>query len=83
MDNKLFSSHPDGFLQYVNHVLCVQTVHLCLEKGLSPVNSNQAPLTPQPNTRISASYHTQTKDKEQPPEAKDKPEYSFVTQGKT
>uniref|UniRef100_A0A3B5QZH6 Protein tyrosine phosphatase non-receptor type 13 n=1 Tax=Xiphophorus maculatus TaxID=8083 RepID=A0A3B5QZH6_XIPMA len=25
MDNKLFSSHPDGFLQYVNHVLCVQT----------------------------------------------------------
>uniref|UniRef100_M3ZQQ9 Tyrosine-protein phosphatase non-receptor type 13 n=1 Tax=Xiphophorus maculatus TaxID=8083 RepID=M3ZQQ9_XIPMA len=30
-----------------------QTVHLRLEKGLSPVNSNQAPLTPQPNTRIS------------------------------
>ncbi|XP_043952121.1 tyrosine-protein phosphatase non-receptor type 13 [Gambusia affinis] len=57
-----------------------QTVHLRLEKGLSPVNSNQAPFTPQPKTRISANNHTQTKDKEQPPEAKDKPEYSFVTQ---
>uniref|UniRef100_A0A0S7ESV5 PTN13 n=1 Tax=Poeciliopsis prolifica TaxID=188132 RepID=A0A0S7ESV5_9TELE len=60
-----------------------QTVHLRLEKGLSPMNSNQAPLTPQPNTRMSANNHTQAKDKEQPPEAKDKPEYSFVTQGKT
>ncbi|XP_014842866.1 PREDICTED: tyrosine-protein phosphatase non-receptor type 13 isoform X3 [Poecilia mexicana] len=60
-----------------------QTVHLRLEKGLSPENGNQAPLTPQTNTRISASNHSQTKDKEQPPEAKEKPEYSFVTQDNT
>uniref|UniRef100_A0A3P9Q2V9 Tyrosine-protein phosphatase non-receptor type 13 n=1 Tax=Poecilia reticulata TaxID=8081 RepID=A0A3P9Q2V9_POERE len=60
-----------------------QTVHLRLEKGLSPENSNQAPLTPQPTTRISASNHSQTKNKEQPLEAKEKPEYSFVTQDNT
>ncbi|KAM4720013.1 tyrosine-protein phosphatase non-receptor type 13 isoform 2-T3 [Anableps anableps] len=57
-----------------------QTVQLRLEKGLPPVDTTQAPLTPQSTIRLSTNNHSQTKDKEQPPEAKDKPDYSFVTQ---
>ncbi|KAK5617687.1 hypothetical protein CRENBAI_001665 [Crenichthys baileyi] len=56
-----------------------QTVQLRLEKGLLPADSTRAPLTPQSAMRSSAGNHSQAKNKEQPPEAKDEPEYSFVT----
>lgn len=60
-----------------------QTVHLLLERGHVPANSIHAPLTPK-NTPPSATGYDRnlTKNKEQPLEAKEKPEYSFITQGK-
>lgn len=61
-----------------------QTVHLLLERGHIPANSIHAPLTPK-NTPPSASTgydRSPTKNKEQTLEAKEKPEYSFITQGK-
>ncbi|XP_006789147.1 tyrosine-protein phosphatase non-receptor type 13 isoform X1 [Neolamprologus brichardi] len=59
-----------------------QTVHLLLERGHVPANSIHAPLTPK-NTPPSASTgydRNPTKNKDQPLEAKEKPEYSFITQ---
>uniref|UniRef100_A0AAX7U633 Tyrosine-protein phosphatase non-receptor type 20 n=1 Tax=Astatotilapia calliptera TaxID=8154 RepID=A0AAX7U633_ASTCA len=59
-----------------------QTVHLLLERGHVPANSIHAPLTPK-NTPPSASTgydRSPTKNKEQTLEAKEKPEYSFITQ---
>uniref|UniRef100_A0A669DEB1 Tyrosine-protein phosphatase non-receptor type 20 n=1 Tax=Oreochromis niloticus TaxID=8128 RepID=A0A669DEB1_ORENI len=58
-----------------------QTVHLLLERGHVPANSIHAPLTPK-NTPPSATGYDRnlTKNKEQPLEAKEKPEYSFITQ---
>ncbi|XP_012735223.2 tyrosine-protein phosphatase non-receptor type 13 isoform X3 [Fundulus heteroclitus] len=55
-----------------------QTVQLRLEKSIA--DGTPAPLTPQTTVRLAAGNRSQAKDKEQPPEAKDKPEYSFVTQ---
>ncbi|XP_013861930.1 tyrosine-protein phosphatase non-receptor type 13 isoform X2 [Austrofundulus limnaeus] len=55
-----------------------QTVHLVLERG-HPADGTHAPLTPQTTANRAANEQNQTKDKLQPPEAKEKPEYSFVT----
>ncbi|XP_030598191.1 tyrosine-protein phosphatase non-receptor type 13 isoform X2 [Archocentrus centrarchus] len=59
-----------------------QTVHLLLERGHLPANSIHAPLTPQstPPSAGTVSDRNQTKNKEQPLEVKEKPEYSFITQ---
>ncbi|XP_054468275.1 tyrosine-protein phosphatase non-receptor type 13 isoform X2 [Anoplopoma fimbria] len=59
-----------------------QTVHLLLEKGHPPADSVLAPLTPQLAHSTAASNQDQTKNKEQPLEVKEKPEYSFVTPDK-
>ncbi|XP_037548200.1 tyrosine-protein phosphatase non-receptor type 13 [Nematolebias whitei] len=56
-----------------------QTVHLLLERGHPPADSTHAPLTPQITANRAANGRDQTKDKVQPPEAREKPEYSFVT----
>lgn len=60
----------------------LQTVHLLLERGQPPTESVHAPLTPQCTPPSAANNQDQTKSKEQPHEVKDKPEYSFVTEGK-
>lgn len=66
-----------------NILSCVlQTVHLLLEKGQPPADSVHAPLTPQCTPPSAGNNRDQTKNKEQPHEVKEKPEYSFVTQGK-
>ncbi|XP_041825930.1 tyrosine-protein phosphatase non-receptor type 13 isoform X2 [Melanotaenia boesemani] len=57
-----------------------QTVHLLLEKGHPPADGTRVPLTPQGTTRCAASDRSQTTGKEQLHEAKEKPDYSFVTQ---
>ncbi|XP_034402864.1 tyrosine-protein phosphatase non-receptor type 13 isoform X5 [Cyclopterus lumpus] len=56
-----------------------QTVHLLLEKGQPPSDSVHAPLTPLCCRPTAASDQDQTKNKEQPLEVKEKPEYSFIT----
>ncbi|XP_070706328.1 tyrosine-protein phosphatase non-receptor type 13 isoform X2 [Pempheris klunzingeri] len=53
------------------------TVHLLLEKGHPPADSVHAPLTPQCTPPCAGSDR---KNKEQPLEVKEKPEYSFITQ---
>ena len=58
-----------------------QTVQLLLEKGHPPADSTRAPLTPQSTTRHAAGDRDRTKDREQTLEAREKPEYSFVTNG--
>lgn len=60
-----------------------QTVHLLLERGHPPADSTHAPLTPQITANRVANGRDQTKDKVQTPEAREKPEYSFVTKGET
>lgn len=57
-----------------------QTVHLLLEKGQLPLDSVHAPVTPQITPPSAGSNRDQTKNKEQAHEAKEKPEYNFVTQ---
>ncbi|XP_040014085.1 tyrosine-protein phosphatase non-receptor type 13 isoform X3 [Xiphias gladius] len=57
-----------------------QTVHLSLEKGHPPADCVHAPLTPQCTPPCAGSDRDQTKNKEQPHEVKEKPEYSFVKQ---
>lgn len=65
-------------------MFCVsQTVHLVLERGHPPADGTHAPLTPQITANRAANGRDQTKDKVQPPEAREKPEYSFVTKGET
>ncbi|XP_017263263.1 tyrosine-protein phosphatase non-receptor type 13 isoform X2 [Kryptolebias marmoratus] len=56
-----------------------QTVHLVLERSHLPADGAHAPLTPQTTANHAASNRDQTKDKVQPPNTKEKPEYSFVT----
>ncbi|XP_028273173.1 tyrosine-protein phosphatase non-receptor type 13 isoform X3 [Parambassis ranga] len=56
-----------------------QMVHLLLEKGHLPAESVHAPLTPQCTPPSAVSDRDQTKNKEQPLEVKEKPEYSFIT----
>nr|XP_046232099.1 tyrosine-protein phosphatase non-receptor type 13 isoform X2 [Scatophagus argus] len=56
-----------------------QMVHLLLEKGHPPADSVHAPVTPQITPRCSGSNQHQAKNKEQPLEVKEKPEYSFAT----
>uniref|UniRef100_A0A671VDL7 Protein tyrosine phosphatase non-receptor type 13 n=1 Tax=Sparus aurata TaxID=8175 RepID=A0A671VDL7_SPAAU len=56
-----------------------QTVHLLLQKGHLPTDSVHAPLTPQCTPPSADSDQDQSKNKEQPLEVKEKPEYSFVT----
>ncbi|XP_061589675.1 LOW QUALITY PROTEIN: tyrosine-protein phosphatase non-receptor type 13 [Cololabis saira] len=56
-----------------------QAVHLLLEKGHPPADVGHAPLTPQGTARCASSGRDQTRDREQPAESKEKPEYSFVT----
>ncbi|KAM9841573.1 tyrosine-protein phosphatase non-receptor type 13 [Aulostomus maculatus] len=56
-----------------------QTVHLLLEKGHPPADRVHAPLTPQCTPPYTGSHRDQTKNKEQPRQIQDKPEYSFVT----
>lgn len=82
-DEKTFSSHPYGLECHINLVECVsQTVHLVLERG-QPADGTHAPLTPQTTANRAANERNRTKDQVQPPEAKEKPEYSFVTKGET
>uniref|UniRef100_A0A665WV87 Protein tyrosine phosphatase non-receptor type 13 n=1 Tax=Echeneis naucrates TaxID=173247 RepID=A0A665WV87_ECHNA len=57
-----------------------QTVHLLLEKGHPLADSVHAPLTPQCTPPCADNEQDQTKNREQPHEVKEKPEYSFVTQ---
>ncbi|XP_074474220.1 tyrosine-protein phosphatase non-receptor type 13 isoform X2 [Sebastes fasciatus] len=58
-----------------------QTVQLLLEKGHPPADSVHAPVTPQVTRLIAGSdQRDQTKNREQPLEVKEKPEYSFITQ---
>ncbi|XP_068429722.1 tyrosine-protein phosphatase non-receptor type 13 isoform X3 [Clinocottus analis] len=56
-----------------------QTVHLLLEKGHPPADSVHAPLTPQCTRPTAASDQDQAKNREQPLEVKETPEYSFIT----
>ncbi|XP_072227811.1 tyrosine-protein phosphatase non-receptor type 13 isoform X2 [Leuresthes tenuis] len=56
-----------------------QTVQLSLEKGHPPADSTRVPLTPQSTARHAAGDRDRTKNKEQTLQAKEKPEYSFVT----
>ncbi|TKS84339.1 Tyrosine-protein phosphatase non-receptor type 13 [Collichthys lucidus] len=55
-----------------------QTVRLLLEKGHLPADSVHAPLTPQGTPPCADSDQDQPKNKEQPAEVKEKPEYSFI-----
>nr|XP_019937658.1 PREDICTED: tyrosine-protein phosphatase non-receptor type 13 isoform X3 [Paralichthys olivaceus] len=57
-----------------------QTVHLLLEKGHPPADRIHTPLTPQRSSPRAGSNIEQTKNREQPQEVKEKPEYSFITQ---
>lgn len=56
-------------------------MHLLLERGQPPTESVHAPLTPQCTPPSASNNQDQTKSKEQPQEVKEKPEYSFVTEG--
>lgn len=56
-------------------------MHLLLQKGHLPTDSVHAPLTPQCTPPSADSDQDQSKNKEQPLEVKEKPEYSFVTPG--
>ncbi|XP_035040325.2 tyrosine-protein phosphatase non-receptor type 13 isoform X2 [Hippoglossus stenolepis] len=56
-----------------------QTVHLLLEKGHPPADRIQTPLTAQRTPPHAGSNREQAKNREQPPEVKVKPEYSFIT----
>ncbi|TMS08555.1 Tyrosine-protein phosphatase non-receptor type 13 [Larimichthys crocea] len=55
-----------------------QTVRLLLEKGHLPADSVHAPLTPQGTPPCADSDQDQPRNKEQPAEVKEKPEYSFI-----
>ncbi|XP_034047388.1 tyrosine-protein phosphatase non-receptor type 13 isoform X2 [Thalassophryne amazonica] len=57
-----------------------QMVRLLLEKGRLPPKRVHAPITSQSTPPYGGSDQDQTKNKEQPVEVKNKPEYSFVTQ---
>ncbi|XP_038589327.1 tyrosine-protein phosphatase non-receptor type 13 isoform X2 [Micropterus salmoides] len=57
-----------------------QTVHLLLEKGHPPTDSVHAPLTPRCTPLRADRDRNLNKNKEQPLELIEKPEYSFVTQ---
>lgn len=54
-------------------------VHLLLEKGHPAADRVHAPLTPLLSAAVSD--RDQTKNKEQPLQVKEKPEYSFATPG--
>lgn len=56
-------------------------VHLLLEMGHTPADRVHAPLTPLLPPLSAVSDRDQTKNKEQPLQVKEKPEYSFVTPG--
>lgn len=56
-------------------------MHLLLEKGQPPTDRVHAPLTPQSTPPSAGNSQDQIKNKEQPREVKEKPPYSFVTEG--
>uniref|UniRef100_A0A8D3D4M8 Protein tyrosine phosphatase non-receptor type 13 n=1 Tax=Scophthalmus maximus TaxID=52904 RepID=A0A8D3D4M8_SCOMX len=56
-----------------------QTVHLLLEKGHPPADRVHAPLTPQRTPPSAGRSRDQGKNRGQPKEVKEKPEYSFIT----
>lgn len=56
-------------------------MHLLLEKGHLPADHVHAPLTPRCTPPSAVSDRDQTKNKAQPLEVKEKPEYSFATPG--